>query len=544
MKLFTTLTAIFIGILSFAQNERTLDLYIAFDLSITLTEETSYSTTINAAIPEFQSIQSQYNFTLQKGITLSEEKLDYLEQQGLKISGDNTAARQLRNLLKINIENVTDAQIESLASALEELNGVTYVAIESRIPVQPPYDIPPTTDDYEPLQGYLGPDPGVNMLHAWSLGLIGDGINIRDVEYGMNVDHEDLNEMNVLIQPGMTVHGSLGPDWTEHGTATAGVVFADRGGYGVSGMAYGANEFILFPEYTEELGYNRTYAVQQSIANSVTGDFIIYEMQTGGQNGNYVPAEYSLPIWNLTKAATDAGIVIVAAAGNGNENLDDPFYQSYLNRGDSGAIIVGAGTPNTGHHKLNFSTYGSRVNVQGWGLNVLSSGYGDYAQWGGDFNQNYTMFSGTSSATPIVSSCAIVLQSYYHDLTGNYLTSQQLRQALIDTGIPQGSGGHIGPLPNMVDALAYVATIGIEDLDVDQLVLFPNPAQNEITIYANNSISSSAQIEIHNALGQLIYKNGFVNSGKIDISGFQSGVYFVKVIADNNQSFTKKLIKK
>src|SRR5690606_20301151 len=225
------------------------------------------------------------DFTLQKGIIMPEEKLDYLEQQGLKISGDNTAARQLRNLLKVNIENVTDAEIASLANALEGLNGVTYVSIESRIPVQPPFDIPPTTADYEPLQTYLGPNPGVNMLHAWSLGLIGDGINIRDVEYGMNVDHEDLNEMNVSIQPGMTVHGSLGPDWTEHGTATAGVVFADRGGYGVSGMAYGANEFILFPEYTEEMGYNRVYAVQQSIANSVTGDFIIYEMQTGGQNG-------------------------------------------------------------------------------------------------------------------------------------------------------------------------------------------------------------------------------------------------------------------
>src|SRR5690606_24426245 len=153
--------------------------------------------------------------------------------------------------------------------------------------------------------------------------------------------------------------------------------------------------------------------------------------------------------------------------------------------------------------------------------------------------------SGTSSATPIVSSCAIVLQSYYHDLSGgNYLTSQELRQILKDTGIAQGSGGHIGPLPNMVDALALVGTIGMEDMELDQLVLFPNPAQNEITIYASSNISSSAQIEIHNTLGQLVYKSGFVNSGKIDISGFQSGVYFVKVIADNNQSFTKKLVKK
>jgi subtilisin family serine protease len=379
------------------------------------------------------------------------------------------------------------------------------------------------------------------MTYAWSLGLTGENIRVRDVEYGMNVDHEDLNEMNVLIQPGMTVHGSLGPDWTEHGTATAGVVFAHRGGYGVSGMAHGAEEFVLFPEYTEEMGYNRPYAVQQSIANSQTGDIIIYEMQTGGQNGNYVPAEYNNVIWNLTKAATDAGIVIVAAAGNGNENLDDPFYDPYNARGDSGAIIVGAGTPNLGHHKLGFSTYGSRVDVQGWGQSVLSSGYGTYSQIGGDFNQNYVLFSGTSSATPIVSSCVIVLQSHYYTLTGSYLTGVELRDLLIATGIPQVSGGHIGPLPNMEDALNNL--LGMAENQIKNFTIFPNPATSHITVYGDMLHSGNATIEIFNTLGQQVYANVFVNGSQIDISNLQAGIYVVK-FTDNQTSISKKLIKK
>src|SRR5690554_7387640 len=85
-----------------------------------------------------------------------------------------------------------------------------------------------------------------------------------------------------------------------------------------------------------------------AINQSVAGDVILYEMQTGGVNAtqtvpNYVPAEYVNSIWDATKAATTAGIHIVAAAGNGDQNLDYSSYTSYINRGDSGALIIEIG---------------------------------------------------------------------------------------------------------------------------------------------------------------------------------------------------------
>ena len=87
------------------------------------------------------------------------------------------------------------------------------------------------------------------------------------------------------------------------------------------------------------------------------------------------------------KAATDAGVIVVAAAGNGGENLDSDDYQEYRNRGNSGAIIVGAGEPGT-LNALLISTYGSRVDLQGWGESVFSTGYGDFISYG--INQEYT----------------------------------------------------------------------------------------------------------------------------------------------------------
>jgi hypothetical protein len=135
--------------------------------------------------------------------------------------------------------------------------------------------------------------------------------------------------------------------------------------------------------------------------------------------------------------------------------------------GDSGAIIVGAGSSNTSHSKLSFSTYGQRVNVQGWGQNVFSLGYGGYAQHGGDKRQRYTSgFNGTSSASPFIASASISLQGIYRARTGETLTSRQIRSILIATGIPQGSGGHIGPFPNMERA-ARRSAYDVGDMNCD-----------------------------------------------------------------------------
>ncbi len=145
------------------------------------------------------------------------------------------------------------------------------------------------------------------------------------------------------------ISSSATTSYTEHGTAVIGIMFADKGSYGISGMANGASE-LIFSQNGSNRVMSRVNAVTKAIENSVTGDVIVFEMQAYGNTSDpndFVPAEYDLPIWNLTKAASDAGIIIVAAGGNGNQDLDDIPYDDYRNRGDSGAIIVGAGRANT-----------------------------------------------------------------------------------------------------------------------------------------------------------------------------------------------------
>jgi subtilisin family serine protease len=131
---------------------------------------------------------------------------------------------------------------------------------------------------------------------------------------------------------------------------------------------------------------------------------------------------------------------------------------------DSGAIIVGAGAApvafggsTTERSRLTFSTYGSTVDLQGWGEWVRTTGYGSlYGNEGN--NVYYGYFGGTSSASPVVAGACVLLQSVYKLRTGNLLTPAQVKQILVATGTPQQSGLNpvtekIGPLPNVKAAL-------------------------------------------------------------------------------------------
>jgi parallel beta-helix repeat protein len=66
----------------------------------------------------------------------------------------------------------------------------------------------------------------------------------------------------------------------------------------------------------------------------------------------------------------------------------------------------------------------------------------------------------------------------------------------------------------------------------DSLAVFPNPAQNTISIQLKDNANSDLQITIYNALGQNVKTiNTFSEKGliSIDISSFEAGVYFISI---------------
>jgi hypothetical protein len=375
-------------------------------------------------------------------IALPDDKIADLENRALSKSG--VSQPDLRGMMIVGAPSDQKDDLLSLGRELQQRPEMEWVYIE-HLGVPPPGDIPPTTPDYVDLQKYRGPNPGMNVDYLWAKGGMGQGIRLSDCEYGWNASHEDLNDINLHLEPGQTpdpqVHAN---EWDEHGTAAMGIAAAPVNGYGINGIARNTTVYT-YPEFTVQGGYRRATCIANAIANSQAGDIVLLEMQDTGPGGGYGPAELDPAVWTTVKTGTDAGVIVVAAAGNGFQDLDSSPYAEYRSRGDSKAIIVGAGSSDTNHLPTTFTTYGARVNVHAFGWNAFSLGYGDYAQIGGDINQRYAWFSGTSSASALTAPSSVALQSLAFDILGRRLTPLEMRQLLMDTGIPQGAGVHIGP---------------------------------------------------------------------------------------------------
>lgn len=495
-----------------------------------------------AQFPEIVALTERWGITFQPAVDWPESVYSSMAERAIQNTGTDASVQKIRRIWKVTVPDSVNA-----VRIIEQLSATglfEYVEQEQLMP-EPPADIPPVTPSYYPMQHYLRADSGVNIEYAWSKGIFGQGIQVFDIEYGVNRAHEKLEDQPVSIMSGMTIHSNVSAAYAEHGTAAVSVVCSDKLEYGNVGMMHGITSMMLVPEYTEERGYDRVFAVSKALQQATAGDIVMYEMQAGIDNGSeYVPADYNTTIWNLTKAAVDAGIVIIAAAGNGGVNLDDDSrLGSYRSRGDNGSIIVGAGSSDGNNNRLTFSTYGARVNVQAWGTSVISAGYGNYARIGGDFNQNYTMFSGTSSATPIVASAAIAIQSYYHDRTGAYLDGRQMREILMATGKPQGDpqNGHIGPLPNVKTAFDYVDSLVESGMDIGKVPehhaihVFPNPASS--AIYLELPVGSAAKhTYIFDAAGRVVYLSDKWQD-QVDVSGLPGGYYTIVVLGKDNQVF-------
>jgi subtilisin family serine protease len=228
--------------------------------------------------------------------------------------------------------------------------------------------------------------------------------------------------------------------------------------------------------------FNTAGAIANATSRLRAGDVILIELQATGPNGKYVAMQYWDEVFSAIRAAVTKGICVVEAGGNGDENFDLPIFNNTGLQKDSGAIVVGAGIPPTNHFdqfgtewgftkygrignprsRIWFSNYGNILNVQAWGWHVTTTGYGD-AQGSSSENNWYTLrFSGTSSASPIVTGAVACIQGHAKAVNGAPLSPAKVRSILINTGTPQESGPgvpstqHIGPQPNLVKALASI----------------------------------------------------------------------------------------
>jgi len=77
---------------------------------------------------------------------------------------------------------------------------------------------------------------------------------------------------------------------------------------------------------------------------------------------------------------------------------------------------------------------------------------------------------------------------------------------------------------------------------IDNIVsVYPNPATTEITIQIKNT--DIRLVKLINIYGKTVFQTSVIQNGKIDIRNMKTGVYFLKIIATNGETYVTKLVK-
>jgi len=397
-----------------------------------------------------------------------EERLDEIQAKGEANTGK--PVYNLNNIYRLRIPKGLD--VWAISKELEALPGII---LARPVPKPMPLPNPPNyaSCSGDTCQGYLrsgsSTPVGIDADYAWTqTGGNGAGVTVCDLEYGWNYNHADIiKAAGSQINPNPIFYPA-GAD-TNHGTAVIGELVSDNNSWGTTGICYGSSLKTCGTVYNSSTNWDVPGAMAYAIAALSPGDVILLEQQWDYNYpaGGYIPIEWWLnyssspqsfnAVYAAIVNAVSNGINVVEAGGNGYVNTN---YLTWY--GNSGAIIVGAGGvylwgtwPQGDLAKLDFSSFGRRFDLQGWGENVTTTGYGNlYSAQG--YNYWYRKnFDGTSSASPIVAGAVACCVGYWKaNISAIPPSPHYLRAVLINTGTPQVAPwvGWIGPRPDLRDA--------------------------------------------------------------------------------------------
>ncbi len=269
-----------------------------------------------------------------------------------------------------------------------------------------------------------------NMIkapQAWTVTNGSSNVKIAVLDTGIDNNHQNLQNF-VDMSLAKSFVGGTTMDVQKHGTQFAGTIAS----YGdVSGVMQ--NTSLVPVKVLGDDGSGSTYGIQQGIlyASSIKADVINMSLGGGG---------YSQGMDEACQTATNAGVVVIAAAGNsGTSTISYPAAYSSV-------IAVGAVDQNK--RRASFSQYGTGLSVMAPGTDIYSTVP----------NNLYDAYSGTSMATPHVVGVSGLIRS-----VNKGLTAVLVRSILTSTAVNAGTANEYGF--GIVDAYAAVKAAGGQIVD-------------------------------------------------------------------------------
>ena len=253
----------------------------------------------------------------------------------------------------------------------------------------------------------------IDALEAWKSTVGSEEVVVAVLDSGVDFNHEDLKN-NMWTRPANLaayndaelgeindLNGYNGTDAIKdpmddngHGTHCAGIIGAEgNNGIGVTGINQKVQ--IMPLKFLGRGGFGSTNDAIEAINYAI-------DRKLNGVNVRVISASWgstskSKALEDTIKAAAEAGILFVAAAGNdGSDNDKRPHFPSNYNSPN----IISVAALDRNDQLASFSNYGAKtVHVAAPGKDILST-------W---LNGQYREASGTSMATPYVSGVAALI---------------------------------------------------------------------------------------------------------------------------------------
>lgn len=255
----------------------------------------------------------------------------------------------------------------------------------------------------------------VNADVAWRTGHEGNGVIVAIFDTGMNLDHPDLMDTEIIYAWNYVDNNSNFTDIDGHGTLVAGVIAAKTNNQiGIAGLA-AKTKLAIFKVLEESGGSWMDLARAVREARNIGAD--VYVMSLGGIIGRRIG---SLVERELTLAYNSGGVIVAAA---GNNNTDTPNYPAAYEE------VIGVGAIDKNDNRASWSNYGVNVELMAPGVSIASTYLDD----------RYAYASGTSFAAPHVAGVAALLLGKEPSLTPD-----QVRERLRSTALSLGDSYYYG----------------------------------------------------------------------------------------------------
>jgi len=376
----------------------------------------------------------------------------------------------------------------------------------------------------------------IRAPNAWSITKGSKNVVVAVIDDGVYVNHPDLRE-NIWINKNEVIGNRIDDDgngyiddiygWDfisnngemtvkgSHGTILAGILGAvGDNDEGIAGISW---DVKIMPLIVCDTKYCSPNAIINAIKYAADNGSNIINLSLG----TWVTTGYSTIYNEAIKYAYNKGVIIVAAAGNGDieggigQNLDI-IPQSLVCNDNEQNMVIGVGAVNNDKYRLSWSNFGKCVDIYAPGYDIISTQAPNYSTVEGFYTIKN---NGTSFSAPMVSGAAALLKAKYPTMS-NY----EIRDRLIKNS----SNGVLDVYKALNQPYTY-QIVKREDGSLVKTITDPT-----VYLIENGEKRPILSAAIFNAFGYIWDKIIAITQGEIDIYPLGPGVNISSPVSNPN----------